>query len=43
MEIQDLEDDLLLEFDKIGMAELVSEWVFGFREILLGSDRRALR
>jgi len=21
----------LLEFDKIGMVELVSEWVFGFR------------
>jgi len=35
-EIQDLEDDLLLEFDKIGMVELVSEWAFGFRENYIG-------
>jgi len=36
MEIQDLEDDLLLEFDKIGMVELVSEWLFVFRENYMG-------
>jgi len=27
---------LLLEFDKIGMVELASEWVFGFHENYVG-------
>jgi len=34
--IQDLDDDLLSEFGKFGMVEIVSEWVFGFRKNSIG-------
>jgi len=40
--IQDLEYDLLSKFDKISMVELVSEWVFVFRENYVGFREASL-